>query len=380
MSLEASTAASTAKSQPIPGVAADPSISSPTHSTPDPEALWHRWQALKPAQPGLRAREAAEQLGVSEAELLACHPQSRRLSEDWGALIADLRAVGPVMALTRNHAVVIEKTGPIEEVSIYPEHGMGQVVGEAIDLRLFLRHWQSGFALREPTDSGTRESLQFFDGRGTAVHKIYRVKATDASAWEALIARHFWPQAPALQVAPAPPQSPQTPDDEIDIEALRMAWEAMRNTHDFFGLLRRFQVERRQALRLVGSDLARRVAPTCYRTLFERVREHAMPVMLFVGSPGCIQIHTGPIQRLKTVGPWYNILDPDFNLHLWMDGVAESWLVRKPTDQGVVTSLECYDDAGELLLQCFGKRKGAESESPQWRALLDEITAPGWLR
>jgi len=346
------------------------------HSTPDPQALWKRWQTLKETLPGLRARDAAEQLAVSEAELSACHPQSQRLREDWGALITDLGAVGPIMALTRNHAVVIEKTGPVEEVAIYPEHGMGQVVGEAVDLRLFLRHWKSGFVLRETTESGARESLQFFDSNGTAVHKVYRVKATEATAWEALIARHLWPQAPAVQIAPAPAARAGTPDNEIDVDGLRTAWESMHNTHDFFGVLRRFRVERRQALRLVGSDLARRVAPACYQSLLERVRERAMPVMLFVGNRGCIQIHTGPIHRLKTVGPWYNVLDPDFNLHLRIDAVTDSWLVRKPTDQGVVTSLECYDNAGELLLQCFGKRKGGESESPLWRALLDEVAYP----
>jgi putative hemin transport protein len=353
----------------------EPSLTSDA-ATPEAEALWQRWQALKQTQPGLRARDAAEQLAVSEAELVACHPRSRRLREDWGTLIADLRAVGPVMALTRNHAVVIEKTGPIEEVSIYPEHGMGQVVGDAIDLRLFLRHWQSGFVLAETARSGVRESLQFFDRSGTAVHKVYRVDATDAKAWSDLIEGYVWPNAPVLEITPAQAPSSKTPDDEIDIDALRAAWEAMHNTHEFFGLLRRFRAERRQALRLVGSDLARRVEASCYRALLERVREQAMPVMLFVGNPGCIQIHTGPIHRLETVGRWYNVLDPEFNLHLLMDAVTDSWLVRKPTDQGVVTSLECYDDAGELLLQCFGKRKGGESESPHWRALLDEIAHP----
>ena len=369
MSLDVSTARSQA-----PSSTADPSTSA--HSTAQIDALWQRWQVLKETQPGLRARDAAEQLGVSEAELAACHPQTRRLREDWGALIADLRAVGPVMALTRNHAVVIEKTGPVEEVSIYPEHGMGQVVGDAIDLRLFLRHWQSGLALTETTRSGVRESLQFFDSSGAAVHKIYRVAATNATAWADLIERHLWWHAPTLQVSPAQAPRSQTPDDEIDVDGLRTGWEAMHNTHDFFGLLRRFRVERLQALRLIGSDLARRVEPSCYQTLLERVREQAMPVMLFVANPGCIQIHTGPIHRLETVGPWYNVLDPDFNLHLLMDAVSDSWLVRKPTDQGVVTSLECYDDAGELLLQCFGRRKGGESESPHWRALLDEIAYP----
>lgn len=92
--------------------------------------------------------------------------------------------------------------------------------------------------------------------------------------------------------------------------------------------------------------------------------------MIFVGNRGCLKIHTGPLRHLDTVGNWFNVLDPDFNLHLWEPALTDAWLVRKPTDRGVITSLECYDDAGELLLQCFGSRKGGASESSAWRALL----------
>jgi putative hemin transport protein len=97
--------------------------------------------------------------------------------------------------------------------------------------------------------------------------------------------------------------------------------------------------------------------------------------MCFVGNRGCIQIHTGPVKTLKTVGPWFNILDPGFNLHLREDAIAEAWVVRKPTRDGDVTSLELYDEDGFCFVQFFGERKPRKPELDSWRGILREIPA-----
>src|SRR3546814_4658978 len=71
--------------------------------------------------------------------------------------------------------------------------------------------------------------------------------------------------------------------------------------------------------------------------------------MIFVGSPGMVQIHTGPVTTLKQVGPWFNVLDPGFNLHLRDGDITEAWVVRKPTRDGIVTALEVYDAEGRQI-------------------------------
>ena len=58
--------------------------------------------------------------------------------------------------------------------------------------------------------------------------------------------------------------------------------------------------------------------------------------MIFVSSRGCIQIHTGEVRKLLPMGPWFNVMDPNFNLHLREDHVASAWVVKKPTTDGVV--------------------------------------------
>ncbi len=100
--------------------------------------LAQRWQALREKNEKLRIRNAAEQLGVSEAELLATRVGNgvTRLNNDFKKLFTEVESLGIVMALTRNDAMVHEKTGQYKDLSI---HGnMGLALG-VIDLRIFFK-------------------------------------------------------------------------------------------------------------------------------------------------------------------------------------------------------------------------------------------------
>ena len=95
--------------------------------------------------------------------------------------------------------------------------------------------------------------------------------------------------------------------------------------------------------------------------------------MVFVGNKGCIQIHTGIIESIKDMGPWINILDPKFNLHLREDHIAESWLVRKPTKDGVITTLELFDKENTSFALLCGEREMGNPENPVWAHLLENL-------
>lgn len=51
-----------------------------------------------------------------------------------------------------------------------------------LDLRLFLNHWTSVFAMSETNKRGVRHSIQFFDQQGDALHKVYTTEETDLPA------------------------------------------------------------------------------------------------------------------------------------------------------------------------------------------------------
>lgn len=340
-----------------------------------PAQLRDAWAALKVAEPQLRARDLAEKLGVSEGEIVAsrCGEGVVRLQGPWAELIAELPSVGHVMVLTRNDSCVHEKKGSFSNVDLGPV--MGVVLDEAIDLRIFLKHWKHGFAVRELSRGRELNSLQFFDGDGTAVHKVYQTELTDLDAWARLVAKfNAAVQSPLFEAHTVANPLPQVLTDEaVDVAALQDGWRAMRDPHDFFALLRRHRVTHGQALRLVGEEFAHRVSNHAARSMLEHAAATQLPIMVFVGSPGVVQIHTGPVQQIKVMGPWLNVLDEDFNLHLREDHIAQSWVVRKPSPEGTVTSLELYDDRGNQIAQFFGKRKPGIPEREDWRALVGSL-------
>jgi putative hemin transport protein len=341
----------------------------------NPAELRQAWHALRGKGP-VRNRDAAASLGVSEAELIAseCGDGVTRLEGDFRKLVKRLPAVGRVMALTRNESCVHERVGAYEDVSVSGHVGL--VLGPDIDLRVFYRQWKFGYAVREDLKEGPRHSLQFYDASGTAIHKVYLRAESNLAAYEAIVADfRAAKQAPGEKVAPPAPVEAECPDSEIDQEGLRAAWAAMKDTHEFFGMLRKFKVSRTQAMRLAEPRFARPLAGAAARKLLESAARSAAPIMIFVGNPGNIQIHTGPVKNIKIMGPWLNVLDPEFNLHLREDHVKSVWVVRKPTADGIVTSVELFDGAGRNIALIFGKRKPGVPEAAEWRALVETLEA-----
>jgi putative hemin transport protein len=344
-----------------------------------PAQLQAAWQQLRKSEPELRARDLADRLGVSEGELVAsrCGDGITRLDGPWPELIHALPSLGRVMVLTRNDSCVHEKKGTFANIELGPV--MGVVLDEAIDLRIFLNHWKHGFAVREELRGRTLQSLQFFDGDGRAVHKVYLTEHSDHDGWRNLVARFKAAvQSPLLERQVVAEPLPHVLDDAaVDVVSLREGWRAMRDPHDFFALLKKHQVTRTQALHLVGAEFARPVDNGSIRTVLASAAASGLPIMVFVGSPGVVQIHTGPVHTIKTIGPWLNVLDEGFNLHLREDHVVESWVVQKPTPEGPVTSLELYDAQGGQIVQLFGKRKPGVPELEAWRALVTGLSGQG---
>ena len=189
---------------------------------------------------------------------------------------------------------------------------------------------------------------------------------------EELIFHIYWL---AIDIADGPDFTAPRPDSEIDTASLRAEWAALKDTHDFFPLLRKHKVAREQAFRLAGREFAEPVSNDSARRMMQAAADADLPIMVFVGNPGMIQIHTGTVKRLVPTGPWFNVLDPMFNLHLREDAIVSSWLVRKPSVDGTVTSLELFDVDGTLMAMLFGARKPGQPERSDWRALVAEISA-----
>ncbi len=339
--------------------------------------LKERWAQFRAENPQTRIRDAAEKLGTSEAELLVTEIGETvvRLNDSFPELLKELHTLGRIMALTRNDEIVHERKGEYKNVEIINGHGkMGLVLGDDIDLRIFFAGWHFGFAVTSENVRGTMRSFQFFDRDGSAVHKVFLTDASDLTAYENLSEKYRSDdQIQSLNVSSKPEKSVDKPDLEIDVEGFRQSWAKLKDTHDFFPLLKKFGVGREQALRLASREMAFPVAADTYKYILEKASETKLPIMVFVGNDGIIQIHTGEVEKVLEARGWFNVMDEKFNLHINQNEIASAWIVKKPTDDGIVSSLEIFNRRGENVALFFGKRKPGIPEKEEWRELLATV-------
>jgi putative hemin transport protein len=325
--------------------------------------------------PKMRERDLANQLGISEAEFVAAWvgEGTRRIEPNVDTFLTNMESLGEVMALTRNESAVHEKIGVYDKV-VTGQHA-AMALGEQIDLRIFPKVWAHGYAVsKTDADGAVKRSLQFFDAAGEAVHKVHLRPASNVEAYEALVAKLIHADqvqtvaisAPVTSIAPAAKPA-------ADVNELRSRWGSMTDVHQFMTILREMKLTRQQAVHLVGQDYAWPVDGDAIAAMMRLSASEEIPIMCFVGNRGCIQIHSGPIKEIKPMGPWLNVLDETFHLHLRLDHISEVWAVRKPATDGHVTSLEAYDSEGRLIVQFFGKRKEGSAEREDWRFLVEGL-------
>ena len=353
-----------------------------TLSDTRPSSLLEAWRGIQQAKPGIRIREAAKALGTSEAVLLSTLTGDNvvKLQGPWPSLLLSFKTLGRIMSLTRNDACILEHKGSFQEIDIMGEgiRAMATVIGP-VELRVFFQAWTYAFAVREEKQDRVLQSIQVFDNSGEAIIKIFIQEQSDEKAYRKIIEDFRHPN----QLEPVTMQAYPTEafSSAIDESAFLSEWASLKDTHDFFGVLRKHNVHRYRALELAAGKFTYPVAPaTAPRQILDGASASKFPIMIFAGNRGNIQIHQGKVRTIRVLERghggmenWLNVLDPDFNMHLRMDLVHSAWVVRKPTDDGVVTSVELFDKEKNMVAQFFGLRKPGIPEREAWRELVEDL-------
>ena len=351
-----------------------------------PATLAERWSTLRTEQPKLQIRDAARALGASEAQLLATNIGKgvTRLQADGNQPREIMRAaldLGLVQAITRNENGVIETTGVASkfkqagdkseqadakdpETEARQRNIAGGYLGGQIDLRFHFENWKYAFAVEQAgRDGKPTRSLQFFDANGTAVHKIYLRNEPGVAVYDKLVANFRLPQQSAeLNVLAVAPKAAEKPDAEIDVKEFQLAWKDMTDVHQFAQIMREFHLTREQALRLAPAGVVERVTPQALRTLLENAAKDKVAIMVFLGNEGLTQIYSGKIEKTMAAGGFFNVLDPDFNLHIRDTALRSGWVVKR----GGVTSVEFFDNDGTQVVSFFGVRERGKPQPQAW--------------
>lgn len=345
-------------------------------------------QVQAQTQPPLQARDAARGLKVSEAELLATKIGKgvTRLSDTNNAPREIMRRaldLGTVMALTRSENGVIETTGIASRLKDEEKDAddserkarelniAGGYLGGAIDLRFQFARWRYAFAVVQPSrDGATSRSLQFFDAAGTSIHKVYLKNDAGIPVFDKLVAAfRMQVQDAPLQVAVAPVKLAAKPDSALDIKEFHLAWTEMTDVHQFNRIVTEFGLTREQAMRLGPAGTVTRVTPQAVRPLLEGAAKNQVAIMAFLGNDGVTQIYSGKIDKVAAAGGFFNVLDPAFNLHLRDTAFRSGYVVRRAG----ITSVEFYDDRGDLVVTFFGVREPGKPQPQGWIDLAGSL-------
>ncbi|MFM8443604.1 MAG: ChuX/HutX family heme-like substrate-binding protein [Methylococcus sp.] len=324
-----------------------------------PETLRSRWHALREQNPKLRIRDAAARLNVTEAQLLALGvgETATRLRDDWADLLLELFRLGPLMGLTRNDHAVHERHGAYRHLRVMGEVRI--VEDEGFEAALFLAQWRIGFAVKEAGHGKVRQSLQFFAEDGSAVHKIYLTEHSRPGILDDLVEHFRSPeQTDWLQIQPRPRNISSDASDRLGSGGIISGWPVSGEGR---ALTQPDLNVRSATLNAVP------LAAGAVESVLTHAASFGIPLIIAVGNSGAMQLHRGPIHNVLRTGPWINVLDEPFNLHLRDAALASAWRIRDLTPGGALSLCGCDEQRGSLL-QIF-----SEDRSGAWEDCVNAI-------
>ena len=99
--------------------------------------------------------------------------------------------------------------------------------------------------------------------------------------------------------------------------------------------------------------------------------------MFFAMNDGCVQISTGAITEIIRTRGTLQLVEDDSRTLLSLPRIAQVWRVSKPTERGLIHSLELYDANGQILALLFGSEKGDSTSIVKWKELLFALPLNG---
>lgn len=293
------------------------------------------------------------------------------LKGDWEALLTNIKRLGDVSVLSGNDTVMHLATGRYDDFK--GRDGSGLIVSKGIDLRLFMSQWRYGAALLPA--SGSVPGFVFFNGAGEPVHRILLTETSNAAEFDALVAEYKG-ETPKFTAQAEAPKAVETPTEETKA-AFLAGWRGLKDTHEFSGLLRDHKLSRIDALRLAEGEFSAQLDPAAYSALFGQLVEQEASILLFALNDGCVQISTGAITEMNLTKGTLQLVEDDSRTLISLPRIKQVWRVSKPTEDGLVHSLELYDADGEPVAYLFGSEKGDSTSIVKWKDLLFALPLNG---
>ena len=312
----------------------------------------------------------------NEAAIMAAlvGQQAKRLHHDWKQLLVRLSRLGATLFITRHGKTSHEKLLRLYKIAL--SGNTASIVDQDGSLELDLSHWHCAFALHDQCEPDKAcVSFHFFDIHGKLLHSIYPTLSCKELGSEWLLPLYAVDQTPETFLLPPSLPHKRRISASTDVCSLVAHWRHLQSCHAIPVILQKHQLTRWQAIQLLPREYAQPARPDAIRQVLEQARAQQLEVQLSLHNPGIIQTHVGIPDLTRPDAVCNRSQDAWFRLHLDDSDQHSTWIVHKPTQMGMVSSLESYDCNGELLLMLSAKPPANLPQTLQWQQLLQDFAA-----
>ena len=265
--------------------------------------LKSKWKKFQQDNPKVRIRDAAYQMKVSEAELLSTEINetvSFLLIEDMTAFIKDVLKVDKIMLLIRSDYVVHEKTIKTKNIRLEDNQIIDLDKNDCSILDFNIDAFEYVFFQKKMHSNRELKSFQFFDKAGMAILKIY-LKGKDLGFF-----------------------------DEIDLKYKKTYNYEMQSDLDINNSnLLDSKIKINLPYDTSNSKTScRDISVKSLRLILENASDMKTPIQIHALGLGTIQYHRNTVRNIVDYGPWVNVIDQKFNLHVLENGLTRASLIQ----------------------------------------------------
>ena len=166
-------------------------------------------------------------------------------------------------------------------------------------------------------------------------------------------------------------RSETKPSNSFNLNDFRKQWCTLKAPEDYQQLLMRFKLSAVQGLRMIGDTWAIQISVDAFRSRIQVLYELQLPCVIQANLMDASQACSSSIKQFEWEDPWLAIAHEGFSLRIHKSQIDSIWLVNKPGQGGIATSLEVYSPKEEVIFNC--KNSNEAHERAIWQDIITTL-------
>ncbi len=283
--------------------------------------LKSEWKKFRSENKNIRIRDAASKMGVSEAEILSTEigdSVSYLSISDFSLFLKDILCVDKLMILIRSKIVVHENI--IESKNVKLTENQIVDINGLIVLDFDSSHFKYAFFQNKLHAKRQLRSFQIFNKKGDAVVKIY-LKSKDIDIFDNIALKY---------------ESKYNYELQSGVNVNHLIQEHPNIV---------FYFDKNNSIPEIIE-----VSNQSLRVLLDAASNIKLPIQIHGLGVGSVQYHRDIVKNIVDYGPWVNVIDKKFNLHVLESEISKSTLNMFTINNQKYFVMNFFDSANNHVL------------------------------